>query len=66
MQRLLASLDECGALPPLPGAQPGSAPVLVPQAREWALFYLAQHYDKLGQTGGLCLPGVTKRIAQGL
>ena len=52
MQRLLAALDERGALPPLSGAQP-CHPVLAPQAREWALFYLAQHCDKLGRTGAV-------------
>ena len=27
------------------------APAREPQAREWVLFYLAQHHDKLGETG---------------
>ena len=58
MQRLLASLEESGSLPAPRGDAQQAAPVLAPQAREWVLFYLAQHYDKLGQTGARnCAPG---------
>ena len=49
MQRLLESLDSTGQLPKLAGSS--SEPEQDPQAKQWVLFYLAQHYDKLGQTG---------------
>ncbi|KAL4451836.1 hypothetical protein ABPG75_007498 [Micractinium tetrahymenae] len=52
-ERLAASLEQSGALPPLQGAegceQQQQQPA--PQALVWTLFYLAQHHDKLGNTG---------------
>ncbi len=50
MQRLLKSLENSGFLPPLRNHDSGPQPP-GPQAKLWALYYLAQHYDKLGQTG---------------
>ncbi|CAL8463644.1 g3178 [Coccomyxa elongata] len=50
MQRLLKSLENTGFLPPLRNHDSGPQPP-GPQAKLWALYYLAQHYDKLGQTG---------------
>ncbi len=34
-------------------AQPPSGPPDGPQTELWAMFYLAQHYDRLGRTGKL-------------
>ncbi len=50
MLRLLKSLENTGFLPPLRNHDSGPQPP-GPQAKLWALYYLAQHYDKLGQTG---------------
>lgn len=49
MHAYMKALEETGAFPPLPGQ--AEVPVRDPQAREWVLFYLAQHHDKLGETG---------------
>ncbi len=49
MRQYLKALEDTGAFPALPGEQ--YAPTPQPQAREWVLFYLAQHHDKLGETG---------------
>lgn len=51
MQRLVDALARSGALPPPRGAKTGARPELAPQALQWALFYLAQHHDWLGDTG---------------
>ncbi len=51
MQQLLDSLSKSGSLPPPRGAEPGAQPQLAPQALQWALFYMAQHHDRLGDTG---------------
>lgn len=51
MQRLADALARSGALPPPQNADPGAKPELAPQALQWALFYLAQHHDRLGDTG---------------
>lgn len=49
MQRLLKSLNETGAFPPLHGES--GSPEPAPDAKQWVLFYLAQHYDKTRETG---------------
>ena len=49
MHTYIKALEDTEAFPPLPGQ--AEAPPLEPQAREWVLFYLAQHHDKLGETG---------------
>lgn len=54
MQRLLKSLEKTGALPPLHN-QEGTPDATGPEAKLWILYYLAQHYDKIGQTGSPAL-----------
>ncbi|CAK0738600.1 hypothetical protein CVIRNUC_001066 [Coccomyxa viridis] len=49
MHAYMKALEETGAFPPFPGQ--AEVPARDPQAREWVLFYLAQHHDKLGETG---------------
>ncbi|KAL4424899.1 hypothetical protein ABPG77_002122 [Micractinium sp. CCAP 211/92] len=52
-ERLATSLEQSCALPPLQGAEGGEQQQQqqpAPQALVWALFYLAQHHDKLGNT----------------
>lgn len=49
MRRYLKALEDTGAFPALPDE--ARAPTPQPQAKEWVLFYLAQHHDKLGETG---------------
>lgn len=49
MRQILKALESTGAFPQLPGE--AEAPAAEPQAKEWVLFYLAQHHDKLRETG---------------
>jgi len=49
MRQYLKALENTGAFPALPDETEPPAPQ--PQAKEWVLFYLAQHHDKLGETG---------------
>ena len=49
MRQYLKSLEDTGAFPQLPDE--AGPPEPQPQAKEWVLFYLAQHHDKLGETG---------------
>ena len=61
MRQYLKALNDTGALPQLPDE--AESPKPEPQAKEWVLFYLAQHHDKLGETGNstcqccICLIG---------
>lgn len=49
-QRLLDALAADNAFPPLAGdSQPVPAS---PQAQLWTMVYLAQHHDRMGDTGG--------------
>lgn len=65
-ERLLASLESSGTFPPL-GSEalwgpPDSASLANgagekgKEERLWTMFYLAQHYDKLGKTGDAPAP----------
>ena len=54
MGRYLKALEDTGAFPALPDE--ARAPTPQPQAKEWVLFYLAQHHDKLGETGTAKMP----------
>ncbi len=53
MRQYLKALEDTGAFPQLPDE--AGSPEPQPQAKEWVLFYLAQHHDKLGETGDLTL-----------
>lgn len=62
MQQLLTSLEKTGFLPPLPNKDNGPQPP-GPQAKLWTLYYLAQHYDKIGQTGALTFHALQRNLA---
>lgn len=49
MRQYLKALEDTGAFPQLPDE--AGSPEPQPQAKEWVLFYLTQHHDKLGETG---------------
>ena len=53
MRQYLKALEDTGAFPQLPDE--AGPPEPQPQAKEWVLFYLAQHHDKLGETGDRAL-----------
>ena len=56
MRQYLKALGDTGAFPQLPDE--AGSPEPQPQAKEWVLFYLAQHHDKLGETGASSVPAL--------
>lgn len=64
-QRLLDALAADNAFPPLAGdSQPVPAS---PQAQLWTMVYLAQHHDRMGDTGGrLRMAGMAEASASSI